>query len=189
MSTKNPLPLRFSPSGPVIGTPPVIATPNLLALIACSIGEPALTDFDTVATKSVEWNGGGTALPVDLKVGYRYSIFAQVSVEQTGLTLSHLFLPRWNRRVAATSAWVYPVGSEELFQTNGVISNGNNHVNDAGDQDTNSMVVCVPEFVPTERYDAIQIALTSKDGVLATAFLRNANCWCAVLERGGMSTP
>ena len=188
MSTKNPLPLRFAPSGPKIGTPPILATPDLLSLIACEIGDPTLTDFDTVATKSVEWNGGGTALPVSLKIGYRYTIFAQVSVEQTGLTLSHLFLPRWNRRVAATSAWVYPVGSEALFQTNGVISNGNNHVN-TGDQDTNSMVVCVPEFVPAEEYDAIEIALTSKDGVLATAFIRNANCWCAVLERGGMSTP
>jgi hypothetical protein len=165
-----------------------LATPDLLSLIACQIGDPSLTDFDAVATKSVEWNGGGTALPVALKVGYRYTIFAQVSVEQTGLTLSHLFLPRWNRRVAATSAWVYPVGSEELMQTNQVVSNGNNHVN-TGDQDTNSMVVCVPEFVPPESYDAIQIALTSKDGVLATAFIRNANCWVAVLERGGIVSP
>jgi len=185
---KSPLPLRFSPSGPKIGTPPILATPDLLSLIACQIGDPSLTDFDAVATKSVEWNGGGTALPVALKVGYRYTIFAQVSVEQTGLTLSHLFLPRWNRRVAATSAWVYPVGSEELMQTNQVVSNGNNHVN-TGDQDTNSMVVCVPEFVPPESYDAIQIALTSKDGVLATAFIRNANCWVAVLERGGIVSP
>jgi hypothetical protein len=185
MSTKNPLPLRFANAGPKIGTPPVLATPNLLSLIACVIGDPVLTDFDTVATKSVEWNGGGTGLPVDLKVGYRYTIFAQVSVEETGLTLSHLFLPRWNRRVKATSAWVYPVGSEQLIQTNQVISSGNNHVNAVGDQDTNAMVVCVDEFIPTQEYDAISIALSSKDGVLPTAFIRNANCWVAVLERAG----
>lgn len=186
MSTKNPLPLRFANAGPKIGTPPVLASPNLLSLIAFAIGDPVLTDFDTVATKSVEWNGGGTGLQVELKTGYRYTIMAQVSVEQTGLTLSHLFLPCWNRRIKATAAWGYNVGMEPLIQTNQVISAGNNHVNNVGDQDTNSMVVCIDEFIPTQDYDSIQIALRSKDGVLATAFLRNANCWVAVLERGGV---
>jgi hypothetical protein len=176
---KNPLPLRFSPSGPKIGLPPIMATPNLLSLILCKIGDSSNTTFGT-ATEKVAWNGSATALAVDLKVGYRYSIFAQVSVEQTTLTVSHLFTPRWNRRIKSTGLWLAADSAAPTFQTNQVLSSGSIAT------ETNSMVCCVDEFIPTVDYDQIAIPLTSITGVLAAAFIRNPNCWIAVFERGGV---
>jgi hypothetical protein len=177
---KSPLPLRFSPSGPKIGLPPVMATPNLASLIACAIGSASNTTF-AAATESVQWDGGSVDLPVDLKTGYRYSIFTQVSVEQTGLTVSHLFNPRWNRRIKSTGLWLVADTTAPIFQSSNVISAP------SVPTETNAMVCCVPDFIPTVDYDMIRVPITCLSGVVATAFIRNPNCWVAVLERGGIA--
>jgi hypothetical protein len=177
---KSPLPLRFSPSGPKIGVPPLLATPDIMSLILVALGDSSLTDFDA-ATEPVMFNGGSTDLPVDLKVGYRYSIFAQFSVEQTGLTVSHLFTPRWNRRITSTGAWLASDATAPTFQTNQVLASP------ADASETNSLVACCDEFIPTVAYDQVRLAMTSISGILASASIRNPNCWIAIVERAGIA--
>lgn len=178
--------LREAPSGPYIGNPPVFASANLLSLIAFEVGIPDVTEFDTSATNSVHFQlPGETDVPVAMKAGYRYSIIAQVCVEQS-LTTSHLFIPRWNYRTAATGLWASPPGSgsEPVFNGNAVISAASN---DVGDPTETNQGVYWNEFLPGADVDALQIALTCVEGVLADAFIRNASCWVAVLERGGLT--
>src|SRR5512133_2579537 len=175
--------LRIPPNGPYAGNPPVIAGPNLASLIFAANGDATRVEFTaaTVIGSFAAPGAGVIDLPVALKVGYQYDVVASFSVDQTGLTQSHLLQPKWNRRLSVNGAYEGPCAFGP-----GSMSSPNNHVNAANMSEINSVVFKAPTFVPAVNYDRIQLSLTCLSGITAGLFLRNFEGWVQVWERGGV---
>jgi hypothetical protein len=175
--------LRIPPNGPYAGDPPVVAGPNLASLIFAASGEG--NRFEFAAADNIKGlfsaPGLGAILPAYLKTGYRYSIEAAFSVDQTGLTVSHLLAPKWNRRIASSGvmegATTFGLGS---------MSSPNNHVNGTSMSEINTVVFTSPTFTPALNYDAFELSLTCLSGVTAGLYLRNYEAWVKVWELGGV---
>jgi hypothetical protein len=175
--------LRIPPNGPYVGNPPVIASPELARLIYSANGDATRSEFTTatVIGSFTSPGAGVTELPVSLKVGYRYDVVASFSVDQTGLTVSHLLQPKWNRRLNVNGAYE---GATAFGP--GSMSSPNNHVNGTAMSEINTVVFKSPTFTPAVNYDRIQLSLTCLSGVVAGLFLRNFEGWVQVWERGGV---
>jgi hypothetical protein len=174
--------LRIPPNGPYVGKPPVVATPNLASLIMAANGENNRFEFTAANVVGLfSAPGLGAIIPAYLKTGYRYNVVASFSVDQTGLTVSHLLQPKWNRRIASS-------GVLEGLQTFGLgsMSSPNNHVNGTNMSEINTVVFTSPTFTPTINYDAIQLSLTCLSGITAGLYLRNYEAWVQVWELGGV---
>jgi hypothetical protein len=175
--------LRIPPNGPYAGNPPVVAGPNLASLIFAASGEG--NRFEFAAADNIKGlfsaPGLGSFLPAYLKVGYQYNVVASFSVDQTGLTVSHLLQPKWNRRLAVN-------GAMEGIQTFGLgsMSSPNNHVNGTAMSEINTVVFTSPTFTPAVNYDGFELSLTCLSGTTAGLFLRNFEGFVQVWERGGV---
>lgn len=177
--------LREATEGPYIGTPPIVTSGNLASLVAADKGFSITQEYSAVADLAVQWQAGAGALyvPVPLKTGYKYSIHAGVAVSGPDVTQSHLFLPRWNRRISATGAWLVADSAAPVFQTSALLSCPNNHVNGTGVAEISNASFLEPAFVPTEDYDAISIIVSNVTGAVAGTMLNNSCCWVMVWER------
>jgi hypothetical protein len=178
--------LRIPPNGPYVGNPPVIASPNLAALIVTALGTSTRVEFSAADTLIGDYNTEGLPpsidIPVSLRVGYRYNVVASLSVDQTGLTQSHLLQPMWNRRLASTALYEGAVAFGP-----GSMSSPNNHVNGTVMSEINTVVFTSGTFIPTVAYTGIQVSLTSLSGTLSGLFMRNYESWVQVWERGGVT--
>jgi hypothetical protein len=177
--------LREATEGPYIGTPPINASGDLASLVAADKGLFATQEYDAVADLLVQWQAGAgaTYLPVHLRVGYKYTIQVGVAVSGPDVTQSHLFLPRWNRRITATGLWLTADSTAPVFQTSALLSCPNNHVNGTGVAEISNATFLEPSFVPTEDYDAISVIVSNATGVVAGTMLNNSACWAMVWER------
>jgi hypothetical protein len=177
--------LREAAEGAYLGSPPVVSSGNLASLVAADKGFDVTTEFSPAATVTVKWQSTGALyLPVLLRTGYKYTINVGLAVSGPGVTLSHLFLPRWNRRNATTGVWLAADSAAPVFQTNAIMSCPNNHVNGtSGNAELSNASFLEPSFIPTEDYDAIALAVTCLTGVVAGAMLNNSACWVTVWER------
>jgi hypothetical protein len=174
--------LRIPPNGPYVGKPPVLATPQLASLICSASGENNRFAFATANVIGLFSSPGtGAEIPVALRPGYRYNVVAAFSVDQTGLTVSHLLQPKWNRKVASTHVFE----GIDTFGP-GSMSSPNDHVNTTTMSEINTVVFTTPTFTPIVEYEAIQLSLTSLSGILAGLFMRNSESWVQVWERGGV---
>lgn len=178
--------LREATEGPYLGTPPVVASGDIASLVAADKGFDSTLDFGAIATVTVQWQSGAGALflPVTMRAGYKYTINAGFAVSGPDLTHSHLFTPRWNRRITSTGLWLVADSAAPVFQTNAVMSSPNNHVNGTlYPPEVSNASFLEPSFVADQNYDAIALALTCLTGVVAGAKLNNSACWVTVWER------
>jgi hypothetical protein len=178
--------MRIPPTGPYVGNPPVIATPNIASLIVTASGISSRVEYSAANRLIGEYNTEGLPasvdIPVSLRVGYRYNVVASFSVDQTGLTQSHLLQPIWNRKLTSTQLYegvvAFGVGS---------MSSPNSHVNGTVMSEINTVVFTSGTFIPTVAYMGIQMSLTSLSGTLSGLFMRNYESWVQVWERGGVT--
>lgn len=178
------LELRMSPSGPVIGNPPVSATPNIASLIFSATGVNQVDSFAAVNQQPVWWTDTDNFVSVLMRAGYRYVIEARFGVKTVNATASANFKPRWNPRVQSTGAYAAADAAANAF--NGARFSSLYHAAEA----KYSGGVFLANFAPVVDYDRLKLLLeVDGGGVLADASLDSEACWVKVYELGGVLPP
>lgn len=178
------LELRMSPSGPVIGNPPVSATPNIASLIFSATGVNQVDSFAAVNQQPVWWTDTDNFVSVLMRAGYRYVIEARLAVKTTNATASANFKPRWNPRIESSGAYVNPDATAYSFNS----SIFSSHFNAAAPRYSGADFIAL--FSPSVDHDRLKLLLeVDGGGFQADAALDSGASWLLVWELGGVLPP
>jgi hypothetical protein len=178
--------LRQAPSGPEIGNPPVLLTPNLVSLVATDEGDDQTLEFDiatpTISLKPTYLLSGGQWVDAVLLPGYRYVLHVAIALQNQYATIGSAFICKWNRRIKSTGLWEFTDNGSPYLATRMTSAESS-----AGGRVITNQFVLQEPFVPAIEYDRIVPIIQDPTGLgQAGQFLINGLCWVSVWERGGL---